>query len=323
MLVFVLSTFVAVFVSFLCSMAEAVLLSVDKVKIETDKEKGLTYARIMHKLKSNIDRPISAILILNTIAHTGGATIAGSAFDALYGEKYIWIFSVIFTIVILFGTEILPKVIGVNKSNLISRKMAWPLQLLIKILHPFILVTQAFTKLLVGKRKKSSPYSLDDIRTIARMAKMEKIIDTDQENIIINTSTLKKRFVKEIMLPVEKIIFFKENISFDKYFNLASRHKHTRYPISRTDSIEEVYGYINFKEIALNEREDSENRLTEFIRPIIFINENTPIITLLKKMNENRFHISMVKSNDDKILGMITLENLVETIVGDIEDEFD
>jgi CBS domain containing-hemolysin-like protein len=304
-------------------MAEAVLLSVDKVKIETDKEKGLSYAKIMHKLKSDIDRPISAILILNTIAHTGGATIAGSAFDKIYGEEYIWVFSVIFTIVILFGTEILPKVIGVNKSNLISRKMAWPLQFIIKILYPFILVTQAFTRLLVGKKKKHNPYSLDDIRTIARMAKMEKIIDTDQESIIINTSTLKKRFVKEIMLPVEKIIYFKENISFDKYFNLAAKHKHTRYPISKTDSVEDVYGYINFKEIALNEKEDSENRLTEFIRPIIFINENTPIINLLKRMNENRFHISMVKSNDDKIIGMITLENLVETVVGDIEDEFD
>jgi len=172
MLIFVISTFVAIIVSFLCSMAEAVLLSVDKVKIETDKEKGLTYAKIMHKLKSNIDKPISAILILNTIAHTGGATIAGSAFDEIYGEEYIWIFSVIFTIVILFGTEILPKVIGVNKSNLISKKMALPLQFTIKILYPFILVTQAFTRLLVGKRKKNTPYSLEDIQTIARMAKM-------------------------------------------------------------------------------------------------------------------------------------------------------
>lgn len=323
MLVFILSTFVAVFVSFLCSMAEAMLLSVDKVKIETDKEKGMTYAKIMHKLKSNIDRPISAILILNTIAHTGGATIAGSAFDKIYGEEYIWVFSVIFTIVILFGTEIIPKVIGVNKSNLISKKLAWPLQLIIKILQPLIVVTQAFTRLLVGKKKKSNPYSLDDIRTIARMAKIEKIIDTNQENIIINTSTLKKRFVKEIMLPAEKIIFFKENISFDKYFNLAHIHKHTRYPISRTDSIEDVYGYVNFKEIALNDKEDSENNLTEFIRPVIFINENTPIINLLKRMNENRFHISMIKSNENQIIGMITLENLVESIVGDIEDEFD
>lgn len=305
-------------------MAEAVLLSVDKVKIATDKEKGLTYAKIMHTLKSNIDKPISAILILNTIAHTGGATIAGSAFDEIYGEEYIWVFSVIFTIVILFGTEILPKVIGVNKANLISKKMAWPLQLIIKILYPFILVTQAFTKLLVGKKKKSNPYSLDDIRTIAKMAKMEKIIDTDQESIIINTSTLKKRFVKEIMLPVEKIIFFEESISYDKYFNLAAKHKHTRYPISSSNSIEEVYGYINFKEIALNEKISSENNsLKEFVRPIIFIRENTPIINLLKRMNENRFHISMVKSEDDKIIGMITLENLVETIVGDIEDEFD
>jgi CBS domain containing-hemolysin-like protein len=323
MLVFVVSTFVAIFVSFLCSMAEAVLLSVDKVKIETDKEKGMSYAKIMHKLKSNIDRPISAILILNTIAHTGGATIAGSAFDSLYGEKYIWIFSVIFTIVILFGTEIIPKVIGVNKSNAISKKMAWPLQLIIKILHPFIVITQAFTKLLVGKRKKSNPYSLDDIRTIARMAKMEKIIDTDQESIIINTSTLKKRVVREIMLPVKQIIFFEENISFERYFNVALKHKHTRYPISKTDSIEDVYGYINFKEIALSDKENSQGRLTEFIRPVIFINENTPIINLLKSMNENRFHISMVKSEAGKIIGMITLENLVETIVGDIEDEFD
>ena len=323
MLVFVLSIFVAVFVSFLCSMAEAVLLSVDKVKIETDKEKGMLYAKIMHKLKSNIDRPISAILILNTIAHTGGATIAGSAFDKIYGEQYIWVFSVIFTIVILFGTEIIPKVIGVNKSNLISRRMALPLQFIIKVLHPLILITQAFTNLLVGKRKKNNPYSLDDIRTIARMAKLEKIIDTDQENIIVNTSTLKKRFVREIMLPVEKIIFFEENISFDKYFNLASKHKHTRYPISSSSSIEDVYGYINFKEIALNEKAESENKLTEFVRPVIFINENTPIINLLRKMNENRFHLSMVKSNEDKIIGMITLENLIETVVGDIEDEFD
>jgi CBS domain containing-hemolysin-like protein len=304
-------------------MAEAVLLSADKVKIETDKEKGLSYAKIMHKLKSNIDRPISAILILNTIAHTGGATIAGSAFDAIYGEEYIWIFSVIFTIVILFGTEIIPKVIGVNKSNAISRKMAWPLQLIIKILHPFILVTQAFTNLLVGKKKKSNPYSLDDIRTIAKMAKMEKIIDTDQESIIINTSTLKKRSVREIMLPVEKIIFFQENISFDNYFQVALKHKHTRYPISKSNSIEDVYGYINFKEIALNEKKGEKNRLTDFIRPVIFINEETPIINLLKSMNENRFHISIVKSTSEKILGMITLENIVETIVGDIEDEFD
>jgi CBS domain containing-hemolysin-like protein len=201
--------------------------------------------------------------------------------------------------------------------------MAWPLQLIIKILHPFILVTQAFTNLLVGKKKKSNPYSLDDIRTIAKMAKMEKIIDTDQESIIINTSTLKKRSVREIMLPVEKIIFFQENISFDNYFQVALKHKHTRYPISKSNSIEDVYGYINFKEIALNEKKGEKNRLTDFIRPVIFINEETPIINLLKSMNENRFHISIVKSTSEKILGMITLENIVETIVGDIEDEFD
>jgi len=320
MLIFILSTFVAVFVSFLCSMAEAVLLSLDKVKIETDKQKGMRYAEIMHKLKSNIDRPISAILILNTIAHTGGATIAGSAFDKIYGDKYIWVFSIIFTVVILFGTEIIPKVIGVNKSNAISKKMALPLKFIIKVLHPLIVVTQAFTRLLVGNKRKSTPYSLDDIRTITKMAKMEKVIDTNQENIIINTSTLKKRPVREIMLPAEEIIYFRENISFDQYYQLAAEHKHTRYPISRTNSIEDVYGYINFKEIALNEKEES--RLTEFIRPIIFIDENTPIINLLKSMNENRFHISFVKSND-AVVGMITLENLVETIVGDIEDEFD
>lgn len=117
MIIFLISSLVAIIVSFLCSLIEAALLSLNSVKIETDKQKGLKYAIVLDKLKGNINRPIAAILILNTVAHTGGATIAGSAFDEIYGDELIWIFSVIFTIVILFGTEILPKVIEIGRAH--------------------------------------------------------------------------------------------------------------------------------------------------------------------------------------------------------------
>ncbi len=121
MTLFIISTLVVIIVSFICSMSEATLLSVNNVSLETDRKKGLSYAIILSKLKSNINRPIAAILILNTIANTGGATFAGSAFAELYGSEWMWIYSTVFTIVVLFGTEILPKVIGVTHADVLQR----------------------------------------------------------------------------------------------------------------------------------------------------------------------------------------------------------
>lgn len=323
MTIFLISTLVAISVSFLCSLTEAALLSMNSVKIETDKQKGLNYAIVLDKLKSNINRPIAAILILNTVAHTGGATIAGSAFDELYGDEWIWVFSIIFTIAILFGTEILPKVIGVANADTLSRHIAIPLNITIKILYPLIYLTDLFNRLILKKKDKAEKYSLEDIQTIAKVAQVENIINKDQEDIIIKTSNLKIRKIDEIMLPISEVIHFPETISIDDFFNYAEKHLHTRYPVSRTDSPQDIFGYLNFKEIALKRDNLSNSGLQKFIRPILSVKNNQSIIQILKDLNTKRYHLAIVNNEKGEFIGMVTLEDIVEEIVGEITDEFD
>lgn len=181
MTLFIVSTLTVLIVSFICSMSEATLLSLDNVKLETDRQKGMAYAIILSKLKSNINRPIAAILILNTIANTGGATFSGSAFSQLYGNEWMWLYSLVFTVVVLFGTEIIPKVIGVTFSSKLAKILARPLTIALKILSPILIVTEFFSKMITGNKDKKTSYSLDDIQTIAQVAQLENIIDTHQE----------------------------------------------------------------------------------------------------------------------------------------------
>ena len=323
MTIFLISSLVAIIVSFLCSLTEAALLSMNSVKIETDKQKGLKYAMVLDKLKGNINRPIAAILILNTVAHTGGATIAGSAFDEIYGDEWIWVFSVVFTIVVLFGTEILPKVIGVSNSDTLSKYIAGPLNITIKVLYPLIYLTDLFNRLILKKKDKAAKYSLEDIQTIAKVAQIENIINKDQEDIIIKTSNLKSRKIDEVMLPISEVIYFPETISIDDFFDYAEKHLHTRYPVSRTDSPQDIFGYLNFKEIALQRDNLSTDGLQKFIRPILSVKSNQSIIQILKDLNTKKYHLAIVNNEKDEFIGMVTLEDIVEEIVGEITDEFD
>ncbi len=323
MTIFLISSLVAIIVSFLCSLTEATLLSLNSVKIETDKQKGLKYAFVLDQLKGNINRPIAAILILNTVAHTGGATIAGSAFDEIYGDEWIWVFSIVFTIVILFGTEILPKVIGVAYSETLSKYIAVPLNLTIKILYPMIYLTDLFNRLILKKKVKTAKYSLEDIQTIAKVAQLENIINKDQEDIIIKTSNLKSRKIDEVMLAISQVIYFPETIGIDDYFDLAEKHLHTRYPVSRTDSPQDIFGYLNLKEIALQRDNVSMSSLQKYIRPILFVNNTQSIIQVLKDLNTKRYHLAIVTNEKGEFIGMVTLEDIVEEIVGEISDEFD
>ena len=158
MTLFILACVTVVAVSFFCSLLEASLLSLDDLHLETKRREGHSYAAIWQHLKRRIDRPIAAILILNTVAHTGGATVAGGAFDAIYGDDWIWLFSLVFTVVVLICTEIIPKVIGVNFAEQLAALLARPLATLTAALTPLIVLTDLVArpfKRKGGKRRLS------------------------------------------------------------------------------------------------------------------------------------------------------------------------
>ena len=185
MVILIISSTVAIFVSFLCSLAETLLLSLNPLTLHRLEPKHPRAAESWRRLKRNIAHPITAILVLNTVAHTGGATVAGGAFAEIYGEGNIWIFSVLFTLIVLLGTEILPKIIGVTFRNQLAPYAGPILEGVTTALHPFVLLSEVIFKRLMSE-PESEQITSSDLITLASLARAGKAIDLDQENMIVN-----------------------------------------------------------------------------------------------------------------------------------------
>lgn len=325
MLVFILSCTIAIVVSFLCSMAEAVLLSLSPVRLETLKKQGKRHASAWLDLKKNVDRPIAAILILNTIAHTGGATVAGAAFDSIWGDKNIWIFSVLFTFVILFGTEIAPKVLGVSYKTLLAPILLKPLQVTITLLQPIIFFTDKFSRLFRqgGSSHGQTELEAADLVTLAQLAKSRLLIDHSQEQIIVNAAKLQTTRAADVMLPADEMVFFQIEKSLDENLDLARQSLHTRYPVSETADVDGVVGYVNFKEIFAIDPEEREETIHSYLRHTLIVRADEKLSNILRNLIAAKRHLAIVKSPEGKVIGMLTLEDVLEEIVGDIEDDLD
>jgi CBS domain containing-hemolysin-like protein len=322
MTIFITSCLVAIVVSFLCSLAEAVLLSLNPMRLETLKQQGRAHAGVWLQMRQNVGRPIAAILILNTIAHTGGATVAGGEFDELYGDDWLWLFSSVFTLIILFGTEIIPKVIGVAYNEQLAPWIAPVLRVTIVALRPVIFLTELLSKAFKPKDGQSR-ITVQDIRTLAHVAASEGVLEPEQEEIILNATTLRTTSVASTMIPREWIIFLKAHDSLDTNFGIARNNLHTRYPISESDSVDDIVGYVNFKEMAMSEQRLPELTIDQFVRPVLYVSSEANLNTMLKLFIAKRHHLAIVKDKNGLVLGMITLEDVIEEIAGDIEDEFD
>ena len=322
MTLFILACTTVVTISFFCSLLEASLLSLDDIHLETKRREGRSYAVIWQQMKRRIDRPIAAILILNTVAHTGGAIVAGGAFDAIYGDDWIWLFSLVFTVVVLVCTEIIPKVIGVNFAEQLAGVLARPLAFMTVVLTPFIAVTEWIAR--PFKRKGGKPrLSLADLRTMADLARSERLIGTEEETIIVNATKLRVVTVSEVMVPRQRMAMFDARQSNITNFEIAASSLHTRYPVSHDGTVEGITGYVNFKEIVAMMPSRREAQIAPFIRPLSRIRADASLNTALRALLGRREHMALVEDRERRVVGLVTLEDLLEEIVGDLTDEFD
>lgn len=316
------SVAVAVVVSFLCSLMEAMLLSLSPVRLEAAADKGKLWAKMWMSMKSNIDRPIAAILILNTIAHTGGATFAGGAFDKVYGAENLWIFSIIFTAIVLIGTEIIPKVIGVSYAERLAPIFAPILSILMIVLRPIIFITELISKPFkqVGHGQNMS---IADLTTMTRMAHSGAIISSAQQSIILNTASLQNKMVRDIMIPIDAVTYFSLNKSNIDNFERAASTLHTRYPVSKDGSVRNIIGYLNYKELLAMSPSRKEAVIGNFVRPIIKISDSIKIEEALKILTTKRNHLALVEAPEGSIIGMVTMEDIIEAVIGEFGSEFD
>jgi len=326
MTMFLAAVAIALAVSFFCSLVEAVLLSLTPSQVARLSERHPSSGAIWRGFKSNIERPIAVILILNTTAHTIGASVAGAQFDELWGDRWIWLFSIGFTLVMLQFTEILPKTLGVQFSQLLAPAIARPLQVAVIVFRPLIAVLHFLNRPFEGRRKAGEPATaaLDEIASLAAMARMSKDIGAHQERVIQGAARLSEKRVHDMMIPIEHVVMMSDDLTLPRAIVAAHIDAHTRFPVHEAGNRDRVVGYINFKEMiyfmSTNPRDPS---LKGIMRPITFVDPDASAADLLRIFVDQHEHIAIVRDRAGRSLGLVTLEDLVEELIGDLEDEFD
>ena len=325
MTIFVASVAVALCISFLCSLMEAALLSLTPSQIADLSARHPGIGAIWRGFKANIERPIAVILILNTAAHTIGATVAGSQFDELFGDQWVWLFSILFTFAMLQYTEILPKTLGVYFNQTIAIWIARPLSMAIRIFTPVIHVLHLFNRPFEGRRaERRAPATLEEITSLAMMARLSKHISPHQERIINRAAKLSQTSVRQVMIPIEQVSMLSTSQTLNQALIAAHIDAHTRFPVCEGDDRTRVLGYINFKEmIYFMSTNPSDPSLKGIIRPVHFVEPGSSASDLLKTFIDQHEHMAIVRDADGRCLGLITLEDLIEEMVGELEDEFD
>jgi len=325
MFLFVASVATALLLSACCSLMEATLLSLTPSQVADLSSKHPVIGAIWRRFKANIEQPIAVILIINTAAHTIGAAVAGSQFDELFGDRWIWVFSLLFTFAMLQYTEILPKTLGVHFNRKLAVLIAQPLHLSVRLLTPVIYLLHLLNRPFEGRRTRDRrPATLEEITSLAAMARMSKEIGAHQERIILGAARLSEKSVRQVMIPIEQAAVLSTAQSLTDAVIAAHMDAHTRFPICQDDDRNRIVGYVNFKEMIYALRVNpGDPSMSGIIRPVHFVDPEGSASDLLKAFIDQHEHMAIVRDREGNCLGLVTLEDLVEELVGELEDEFD
>ncbi len=319
MSILITSSAIAIVVSFMCSLAEALLLSLNPLTLNRLQAKSPRSAEAWRRMKKNVARPITAILVLNTVAHTGGAIVAGGAFAEVYGEHNIWIFSVLFTVVVLFGTEILPKIIGVTFRNQLAPVAGPILDGITTIMTPFIKMSEFMFRRLTAEGE-SDQITTADLITLATLARSGKAINLSQENIIINAVRLSHTLIVRAMIPPEKIKFVSKGDTPETVLALARESGHSRFPVSSSRDARDINAFITIKK-ALSASGEHIADLMLHAAPIHSVKQSDTLMAALQTMLERKEHLLSVVDEQGRCVGIVTLEDIAgELLSADIED---
>ena len=325
MMLFIVSVSVALGISFLCSVLEATLLSLTPIQVAEISARRPKLGAIWQGFKSNIERPIALILILNTASHTIGAAVAGSQFSGLFGDRWIWLFSIVFTFLMLQFAEIIPKTIGVRFNRELAGLIAVPLNAAITFFTPLLWFIHWLNRPFELKGASAAPVATaDEIAALAGLARLSNQISFHQERIIKGASRLARLKVRQVMIPVEQVAFLSTSQTLADAIIAAHIDVHTRFPVCENNDRNRIVGYANFKEMIYFMRTNPHDpSFRGIIRPVHFVLPDESAADLLKVFVEQHIHMAIVRDKNGLTLGLVTLEDLVEELVGELEDEFD
>jgi len=315
----------SVLISFLASTFEAVLYSTRMGTLEACRARGehATAAESFMDMKKRIAAPIASILIIDTIADTVGATMAGYYAGEALGVRFLPVFSLVFTVLILLFGEIMPKMVGAVYWRNLWPFVVWPLRALEVSLYPAVVVTQKFANLFV-RGKRPPQITEDEILAAVRIGATEGEISHGESDLVHNIIDLENRAVRDIMTPRTVIFSLEADMTIGEAVRAVEGKGFTRIPIYEGDR-ENIIGYVMIHDLfSAKSLAESQSRLRTLVRSISFTPATTNSLELLTQFLRHRRHISVVVDEYGGVAGLVTLEDLVETLLGnEIVDETD
>ncbi|MBE0407704.1 CNNM domain-containing protein [Psychrobacter sp. AOP22-C1-22] len=315
---------VAIGISFVCSLAESSLLSMTPSYIADVQESNPKKANMLRKLKvDNIDQSLAAILTLNTVAHTLGSIGAGAQATIVFGSAWFGLFSAIMTLAILFLSEIIPKTLGTLYWRQLSGVVAHFVRGIILLLYPLIWFSERLTKLLV-RGKEPQTFSRREFAALASIGEESGQIDPLESRIIRNLLAFGAIKVEDIMTPRSVMLSFEENKTVAELLVDRPKLTFSRLPIYDGD-LDNITGFVLKTDMLLAKVNHAVHKpLTQFKREITFVFSKMKLFDLLEFMLKNRIHIAITVGEYGEVKGLVTLEDVFETLLGlEIVDEID
>lgn len=312
----------ALSLSFLCSVLEAVLLSTPMSYISMRENQGSKTATLMKQYKNNVDRPVSAILSLNTIAHTIGSAGVGAESIKIFGEQYFGLISAILTLLILVLSEIIPKTIGASYWRSLAMPSTRIIRVLILITYPLVLLSELITKVFTPRGNQAS-MSREEVSAMVDVGTTEGIFRESESKLIKSCIALSGVKARQIMTPSIVVESACQDLTV-KDFQAKQSWSFSRIPVYAGDK-DYITGYVLKDAVLKLLSEDQFHvKLSDLKRPILTFREEESVFQIWEKMLEKREHISVINDEYGGLRGLVTMEDIIETMTGvEIVDEDD
>jgi CBS domain containing-hemolysin-like protein len=313
---------IAIGVSFLCSILEAVLLSVTPSYVEQTAADKPRAGRQLTDIKKRLDESLSSILILNTFAHTMGAAGVGAQALQIFGAEWETLIAVVLTLVILYFSEIIPKTLGATYWRQIAIPAAFIIAWLVRIVYPLVWISTRLTKLFSDN--EGNEITREEIIALASLGHRDGTLFSHENEYLSNILGLREICTEQVLTPRSVVHMLDRDMTVSEALNHPQTRQFTRMPVYH-DNTEEIVGKVIKRDLYEAEREGHGDKLvSQYVRPIIRVSEKLPVQQLLDQLIRHRAHLFLVEDEFGQTSGVVTLEDAIETLLGrEIIDESD
>ena len=309
------------------SMSETALMALSKIRIRHMVEEGVKGAKLVEKLTEDPNKLLGAILIGNNIVNILASSLATTLFVSLVGPSGVGVATAVMTVLVLIFGEITPKSIAKQKSEEVSLKVSKPINIIVKILKPFIgifsFISSLFIRLLGGDPKATEPFiTEEELRTMVGVSEEEGVLEDVEKEMIFNVFDFADAQVKDVMVQRVDIIAVDLEASYDEVLDVIKKEQFSRIPVYN-QTIDDIVGILNVKDLIMAEQDKEKFKVADYMREPNYTFEFKKIAELFKEMKKTRNHIAVVLDEYGGTVGIVTIEDLIEEVFGDIEDEYD